>query len=86
MFKIENIIKGPLTSIAAFIFGCALGYGWWIGTVTDVQAIIGGIAVFALIWMRDTLPGYIGQFFIAVIEKVTGKKIKNEKNTPPPAV
>lgn len=86
MFKIENIIKGPLTSIAAFVFGCALGYGWWIGTVTDVQAICGGIAVFALIWMRDKLPSYIGQFFIALIEKITGKKIQNEKNTPPPAV
>lgn len=85
MFKIENIIKGPLTTIAAFIFGCAIGYGWWIGTVSDVQAIIGGIAVFALLYMRDKLPSYIGQFFTAIIERITGKKIKNEKTPNPPA-
>lgn len=86
MFKIENIIKGPLTTIAAFIFGCAIGYGWWIGTVSDVQAIIGGIVVFALLYMRDKLPSYIGQFFTALIERITGKKIKNEKTPNPPAV
>lgn len=86
MFKIENFIKGPLMSFFAFAIMVAIGYGWWIGTVTDAQGVFGGIAGFALLFMRDDLPKYISRLFNALIERFTGKRIKDEKNTPPPAV
>lgn len=86
MFRIDNFIKGPLMSIFAFIVMVAVGYGWWIGIVTDSQGIFGGIAGFALLFMRDDLPRYIGRLFSALIERITGKKDDNEKNTPPPSV
>jgi hypothetical protein len=86
MFKIENFIKGPLMSLFAFLVMVAVAYAWYIGYATDVQAIFGEMFGFALLFMRDDLPKYIGRFFSALISRIFNKDFKDEKNTPPPAV
>jgi hypothetical protein len=51
--------------------------------LSDLQALGGGIAGFALLRMRDELPIFVGKLFNGLISKFTGNKDNN--NTPPPA-
>jgi hypothetical protein len=73
----DNFIKGPLTSLLGFALMILSGYGWYTKVLTDAQAICCIIAGFALLFMKDKLPDFIGQFFKAIIEKLFGNK-----NTP----
>lgn len=71
--KFENILKGFFTTlIGAVMMGLAL-YSWYMGESTDWQAGGLGIIGFAMLWMRDQIPGWIQQFFTAIIEKFKNK-------------
>lgn len=70
----ENIIKSWFTTL----LGCVLMglgvYEFWIGDMTDwyriAAPIIGG---FALLYMKDKISEWIGEFFKVIISKITGK-------------
>lgn len=76
----DNFIKGPLTSLLGLIIMIVAGYGWYADKLTDYQALGCAIAGFALLFMRDKLPDFIGKFFNAIIDKFSG----NKNNTTPP--
>jgi hypothetical protein len=70
----DNFIKGPLTSLMGLVLMLASGYCWFIDYLTNWEA--GGAAIigFALLFMRDKLPGFIETFFKAVLDKFSGNK------------
>lgn len=72
--NLENIIKGIFTTILGIVIMCAASYGWWVEHLTDWQAGGFGITGFALLFMRDQIPQWIGRFASAALEKFTGKK------------
>lgn len=61
--KFENFIKGPLTSAFGLASMIAAGIGFWIDHLTDLQAGALGVIGFALIFMRDQLPGFVARLF-----------------------
>ncbi len=63
-FSLENAVKSWFTTL----LGCAIMgicfYGWFhTKTISDLQAALGGTAGFALLFMRDALPGFITKIF-----------------------
>lgn len=70
----ENIFKGIITTlIGAAIMGSAY-YGWYTDHLNDSQGIVAGLLGFAMLWMRDKMPEYIGNLFSAIISKFSAKK------------
>jgi len=53
---------------------CIAFYGWWIEGWTEWEGGVVGIIGFALLWMRDKIPGYIERFINAVLSKFGGNK------------
>lgn len=76
----DNFIKGPLTSLLGLVAMGAAGFGWWLDHLTDWQAGVLGIVGFALIFMRDQIPGFLTQFFQAILKKFGGSG--PDKNSP----
>lgn len=70
--KMDNFIKGPLTSLLGLVAMIVAGYGWWQDQLTDWQAGGFGTIGFALLFMRDQIPGFITQFVKAVLKKFGG--------------
>lgn len=77
--KIENFIKGPMTTLLGFLLMCTAALAWFtkidlINEITDIQAGgCFGLGV-ALVFMKDELPGFIRRW--------VGNKMPNEKNNP----
>jgi TRAP-type uncharacterized transport system fused permease subunit len=69
---IENVIKQIWTTILGLVGMSLALYGWWEGTLTTWEA--GGLATigFALLFMRDEIPGFIKMFINAAIKKFKG--------------
>jgi hypothetical protein len=64
LFSLENIVKAWFTTILGMVIMGACFYGWFHKkNISDMQAISGGIAGFAILFMRDALPGFITKFF-----------------------
>jgi membrane-bound ClpP family serine protease len=82
MLKIENIIKGLVTTILGAVLMFFAFYGWYFGPVeeqlSDWQAIILGCMGFALCFIRvkieETLSKLLGDLPAMVWEKYFGKK------------
>ncbi len=72
MFSFENFIKGSLTSVLGLLMLGFASYGWYTDHLDNYEGMGFGIASFALLFMRDKLPEFIGKFFNAVIEKFFG--------------
>jgi len=71
--KFENILKGLFTTIiGAIIMGSAY-YMWYMGEATSWEAGGAGIIGFALLWMRDHIPGWVTQFVTAILDKFKSK-------------
>lgn len=71
---IDAALKGWVTSVLGLGLMVYSIYRWDQGELTDWQAgaiFIGGLT---LIFVKDKIPTYIGNFFTAVMEKFTGKK------------
>ena len=68
----DNFIKGPLTSIIGLIVMCAAGYGWYTDHLTNWEGGGAGIVGFALLFMRDKIPGFITEFFKSLLSKFGG--------------
>jgi hypothetical protein len=72
--QFENIFKSILTTLlGAAMMGMAF-YGWYTDWLTDWQGAGAGISGFALLFMRDKLPEFIGRFANALLSKFTGDK------------
>ena len=70
----ENIVKSWFTTL----LGCVLMglgvYEWWTGDETDwYQISVPIIGGFALLYMKDKISEWIGDFFKAILSKITGK-------------
>lgn len=72
--NIENIFKNIITTIIGAVIMASAYYGWWNDHLTDWQAGGAGITGFALLWMRDQIPNFIGQFVQGIINRFSGKK------------
>lgn len=72
--NLENIIKGIFTTILGIAIMTGASYGWYVDHLSDWQAGGFGTIGFALLFMRDQIPQWIGKFAGAAIEKFTGKK------------
>ena len=69
-FSLENAVKSWFTTL----MGCAVMgvcfYGWYhTKNLSDWQALIGSTAGFALLFMRDALPGFITRIFNKKIDQ-----------------
>lgn len=72
MLQFENVLKSIVTTVlGAVIMGFAF-YGWYTEWLTDWQAGGSGMIGFALLFMRDKLPEFIGQFFTVLLDKFKG--------------
>lgn len=74
----DGFIKGPLTSILGILVMVASWYAWRHDGLTDYQSLGSGTIGFALLFMRDKLPEFIGKLFNAVISKFSGSQPKEE--------
>ena len=64
MFSLENAVKSWFTTFLGITIMGACFYGWFhTKNLSDMQALSGGIAGFALMFMRDALPGFITKIF-----------------------
>lgn len=66
----DNFIKGPITSVLGLCAMVAAGYFWFTTDhLTNWEAGVIAIGGFTLMFMKDKLPEFIGQFFKAALEK-----------------
>lgn len=73
---IENIVKGWFTSLLGAALMVMAVLEWWTeekAQMTDYNVIGPFIGGFALLWMRDSISGWISTFIQAVIDKFKSK-------------
>lgn len=70
----ENVLKSWFTTLLGAAVMVLAIYEYWIDdNMTIAQAGIMFAAGFALMWMRDSISGWIGQLFGVLVEKIKGK-------------
>lgn len=74
MMKIENFFKGPLTTLIGFIAMITAGYLWFSGQISDWKAGAAVLVGFALMFMRDQVPGMITQAVKAILGRFSNNK------------
>lgn len=71
VFHWENTIKGLFTTVIGMVLMVLAVYGWWEDHVSDTQAIVIGVAGFALMFLRVKLEDTI---LDAIKNKLNPKK------------
>jgi hypothetical protein len=68
-FSYENVFKSWFTTLLGCVIMAVCFYEWYKGEMTDMQAIMGGIIGFALLFMRDAIPTFISRFINKKIDQ-----------------
>lgn len=72
--RLGNILRGPLTSLLGFLVMAFCAYGWlWEDWLTAWEAGVTSIVGFALLFMKDDLPGLVKRLVDILMEKLKGK-------------
>jgi TRAP-type uncharacterized transport system fused permease subunit len=69
----ENIIKSLFTTLIGIVAMSLALYGWYLDELTDWQGGALGIIGFALLFMRDQIPGFLKKFAGLALNKFSGK-------------
>lgn len=61
--KFENIFKSIVTTLIGTVIMATACYKWYLSEQINLQLGIALAIGFAMLWMRDSLPGFITTYF-----------------------
>jgi hypothetical protein len=69
MLKLENFIKGPLTTLLGFVVMVAGGVGWWTEYLDNQEGAVVALVGFSMCFMRGKIEEAMQNLFTVAIEK-----------------